>query len=149
MSAEQRQCARYDKKLKVDFDFSYDAATKLKYRVQEDVHVKRYAGMSRNIGASGLCLTSHHKLEKGQHLHLEVFLPKGRQPIHMDGEVRWCDKSLNKRKKDLFEVGIKLKAVEGKSVDETVHLDEVHHVVWSNVLEAVFGTFRKLAQENK
>lgn len=146
MSAEKRQTERYAKKM--ELNFSYDAAAKLVYRVESsNPTFQKFAGVSKNICANGLCLTTHHPLKKGQRLHLEVYLPKDRHPIHMDGEVRWCDPVAGKKNKDLFDAGIKLESVEGESVDDTVHVDQTHHVVWSNVLESVFGTFRKLAQE--
>ena len=154
-NSEQRQALRYDKNLQIGFNFPYgfpyDAATKLKYQVEDkDRHRKKYTGVSKNIGVTGLCLTSDHSLEKGQQVQLEVFLPYGHQPIHMDGEVCWCERSsLSDAKRVLFDTGIKLMTVEGQSVDETVHLDEAHHVLWSNVLESIFGTFRKLVQEDK
>ena len=151
--ADKRQAPRYDKNLQVNFDFPYgfpyDAATKLKYEVAEEgQHVTKHTGVSKNICATGLCLTSQHALIKGQHLHLEVYLPQSPEPIHMDGEVCWCDRSsLSDAQQVLFDAGIKLVTVEGQNVD--VHLDEAHHVLWSNVLEAVFGTFRKLVQEKQ
>ena len=154
-NSEKRQCERYDKEVKLCYDFPYgfpyDAAAKLKIQVEnQSQQPKRYAGVSKNVCATGLCLTSHHLLEKGQHLHLEIFLPQGHQPIQMDGEVCWCDRSsLSTAKRELFMAGVKLQSVEGQSVAESVHLDEVHHVIWSNVLEAVFGTFRKLMQEKQ
>ncbi len=145
MVTEKRQADRYIKVLDLNFfDFPYDAETKLSYKVEEE-DGEKYAGKSKNIGASGLCLTSDHKLKKGQHLHLEIFLPQSRQPIHMDGEVCWCSPSVDL--KAMFDAGIKLKAVEGESVQESVHMDKAHHILWSNVLESVFGTFRKLVQE--
>jgi len=148
MTLEKRQAERYDKEFELTFD--YAAATELKYQVEEGRNrLKEYEGVSKNISANGLCLTSSHKLAIGQHLHLEIFLSKGVQPIHMDGLVCWCDPSLTGKKKLMFNAGIKLQSVEGKSVDETIHMDEKYHVLWSNVLESVFGTFRKLMQERK
>ena len=152
MSLDKRQSDRYEKHLEVQFKFPYgfpyDAATKLEYQVESEGSDSKYVGVSKNVCATGLCLTSQHQLEKGQHLRLEVFLPQSREPIHMDGEVCWCDRSpLSDAKQVLFDAGVRLQTVEGESVDDSVHLDEVHHLIWSNVLEAVFGTFRKLVQE--
>lgn len=152
MSSDKRQAPRYDKNLQVGFafpyGFPYEAKTDLKYEVEDQAHhVRKYIGVSKNICATGLCLTSDHKLEKGQPVHLEIYLPQGHEPIRMDGKVCWCDRSsLSDGQHTLFDAGIKIKTVEGDSVDESVHLDEAHHVLWSNVLEAVFGTFRKLVQ---
>lgn len=154
MSEEQRKFERYDKNLQVYFNFPYgfpyDAATELKYQVDNEDPDKKHTGVSKNICATGLCLTSDHSLEKGQHVRLEVYLPQLHRPIRMDGEVCWCDRSsLSDAHHILFDTGIKLQTVEGESVDQTVHVDEAYHVVWSNVLEAVFGNFRRLVQEKQ
>ena len=150
MSNDNRQSERYDKELQVNFDFLYDAAAAMTYVVENAEHrLEKYVAISKNICASGLCLTSPHKLERGQTLRLEVYLPKSRQPIHMEGEVRWCRSAEKEEDQHMFDAGIRLKAVEGQSVDPTVHLDESYHVIWSNVLESIFGTFRKLSQESR
>ena len=147
MTNDKRQAPRYEKHVPVGLDFLYNAATELKYEVEENPQIEKYAGVSKNIGATGLCLTTHHRLKKGQHLHLEVYLPKGREPIRMDGEVCWCGRSSASDTQVLFDAGIKLATVEGEPVEASVHMDQAHHVLWSNVLESVFGTFRILVQE--
>src|SRR3989338_5584918 len=119
-NSEKRQAPRYDKNLQICFNFPYgfpyDAQTELKYEIEDkDHHLEKYTGVSKNVCATGLCLTSGHRLEKGQHVLLEVYLPHGDQPIHMDGEVCWCDRSsLSDVRHTLFDAGIKVKTVEGK-----------------------------------
>jgi hypothetical protein len=147
-NSEQRQAERYDKSLDVTIDFHYRATTEMQYQIRdEDPHSAKYPAVSKNICATGLCLTSHQQLKKGQHLHLEVFLPSGRAPIHMDGEVCWCSLSSSKGAKNLFDAGVRVEKVEGQSVEPTVHLDAEHQILWSNVLESIFGTFRILMHE--
>ena len=143
--SDNRQAPRYEKDLTVKFDFLYNAATALKYQIEEEAR-QTYTGVSKNISASGLCLSSPHELKRGQHLRLEVYLSNGRDPIRMDGEVRWCGRSSHDSQ-SMFDAGIRLMNVEGEPVDATVHLDEAHQVLWSNVLESVFGTFRKIVQD--
>ncbi len=143
---ENRKFERYDKNLDVKFDFVYAAAADLKYNVDGNDPSLKFDAVSRNIGARGMCLTSHHKLEKGQKLHLELYLPTTSQPIHMDGQVCWCDSLGGNSGPDEFDAGIELNSVEGNPVAETVHFDEQYHVIWSNVLESIFGTFRKQMQ---
>ena len=149
MPQEKRQFARYNKKTKINFGFAYDAATKVKYQVvDKDNPIKKFAGISKNICATGLCFTSDHRLKKGQNLHLEVYLPKAPDPIHMDGQVRWSDRSsLNKKRFDRFDTGVQLLSVDGKPVDNSVYFDKTYHIIWSNVLESIFGTFRRLVQK--
>ena len=148
MPQEKRQFERFDKQIKINFEFFYDATTKVKYQVvDQDNSVEKYEGISKNICATGLCFTSDQKLKEGQTLHLEVYLPRAQSPIHMDGQVRWCDLSQsNKEKFPRFDTGVRLMSVEGQPVDNSVHFDETYHVMWSNVLESIFGTFRKLMQ---
>jgi hypothetical protein len=141
-NSEHRHSPRYDKHVRLAFDYLYNATTQLSYEVEKES--SKHAGVSKNIGATGLCLTSPNQLKIGQRLRLEVFLPNSSRSIHMDGLVRWC--SCSGKNRELFDAGIKLEKVEGEPVDATVHLDEENHVLWSNVLESVFGTYRKIVQ---
>ncbi len=151
---EKRVYERYHKESQISYQFAYDAQTKVKYQVVESSRdtpaPHKFSAVSKNICASGLCFTSDQKLRKGQNLHLEVYLPEYKNPIHMDGEVRWSSKGLSPQKKDPnFDTGVKLLSVEGQSVDASVYFDQNNHVFWSNVLESIFGTFRKLRQEKQ
>ena len=122
---EKRKCERYDKSLKVCYEFPYRfphrSTAKIKYQLKGQNKPKQFAGVSKNISATGLCLTSHYKLEKGQLLRLAITPPKGDKPIHMEGEVRWCARTgINAKKKNLFSSGILLQTVEGRSVEKSL-----------------------------
>jgi len=147
---EKRKFPRYYKKVKL---FAYAAEAKLKYQVvnQETAPaLPKFAAVSKNISASGLCFTCDQKLKKGLNLQLEVYLPKSDEPIHMNGQVRWsAQATMNKRHSLLFNTGVKLLTVEGEPVNNSVVLDKTYHVIWSNVLESIFGTFRKIMQQAK
>ena len=149
---EKRAFDRYPHKFPVSVEFAYDAETKVKYQViqakEEKNPAAKIPAVSKNICASGLCFTSDHKLRKGQSLHLEVYLPDEKKPIHMDGQVRWSNRTSTRRRSPWrFDTGVKLNRVEGKSVESSVYFDKTYHVYWSNVLESIFGTFRKLRQK--
>jgi hypothetical protein len=64
----------------------------------------------------------------------------------MDGEVRWSQR-LPDSSRDRFDTGIKLLNIDGKSVVSSVYHDGVNQIVWSSVLESVFGDFKKITQK--
>ncbi|MBF0523310.1 MAG: hypothetical protein HQL24_09685 [Candidatus Omnitrophica bacterium] len=69
----------------------------------------------------------------------------------MEGAVRWS-KPLppsQPSSKLRFETGVRLTAVEGHPVEESVYFDKTYKVLWSGVLESVLGGFRLLAQAKK
>ena len=146
----RRKFERIDKEAQIQFEFTYDAQTKVKYQVADQTDhknlVKKFSATSKNISANGLCFTSGKKLKKGQNLNLELYLPKIKEPIHMSGQVRWSDRSQSEK---IFHTGVKLITVEGYNVAQSVHFDKDYHVYWSKVLDSVFGTFRKRIQQLK
>ena len=149
---ERRKYERYGTEAKVYFRVVYEIETKVEYQVLEKVDGKKlsekHPAMSKNISAEGLCFTSSEKLKKGDFLYLEVYLPSQKEPIHMEGQVRWSHMtSQEEEKENKFDVGVKLITVNGKSVLASIHFDEANKVIWSSVLESVFGEFRKLAQK--
>lgn len=153
-TAERRSFDRFETEAKVYFYVSHDLKTKIKYQIVDtaDVHPgsPKHLGISKNISAGGICFVSEQKLDAGQMLHIEVYLPKREDPIPMFGEVRWSRESALSHKHDLlFETGVKLVKVGDNPVAESIHYDEGNKIVWSVVLESVFGTFRIMQQQQK
>ncbi len=152
---EKRKYDRYDTEVKIFFHVNYDVETKLQYQVLVDqqthkVLAQKYPAVSRNVSAEGLCFSSDQNLNIGTYLHIEVYLPGTKTPVHMDGEVRWSAPSQEKSPKEpLFETGVKLLKVNGMTVAETIHVDKTHHVVWCVVLDSILGNFRILAAKKK
>lgn len=151
---EQRQHKRFDTDVKIYFDFAYDVETKVKFQVVKNSHpspaTQRYPGVSRNISIEGLCFVSSKQLSMGDKLNVEVFLPGSKDPIHMQGEVRWCHPLANSNKDEpAFESGLKVLTVEDQSVEKSIYFDEEYHVYWSTVLDSVLGTYRIIASKNK
>jgi len=148
---ERRKYERYATEAKVYFRVVYEIKTKVEYQIadkEEGTLSKKYSAMSKNISVEGLCFVSDRQLAKGDKLYLEFYLPKREQPIRMEGQVRWSQAtSKEEKQEDKFDTGVKLTAVEGKSVMASIHYDEPNHLVWSVVLESVFGSFRKIAQK--
>jgi len=149
---EKRKYERFDTEVKIYFKVAYDLKTRVEYQIldedKKEVSPAKYEAVSKNVSAEGLCFVSNQKLEKGDCLLLEVFLPKQKEPIPMKGEVAWCwSSAISTSSENKFDTGVKLLKVDGKSVAESVYRDQEYGVVWSAVLEAVFGNFRIFAQK--
>lgn len=156
---ERREHKRFHSDVEVHFDFIYDLETKVQFGIVKDKEGKpvpvKYKAVSRDISVGGLCLVTHQKTKQGDMVRLDLFLPKSEDPIHMEGKVEWC-KPLPQSDKDLlskdgedkpvYEVGIRILKLNGRSVDETIHHDQIYDVEWSIVLDAVFGSYRMLME---
>ena len=98
---ENRKYSRYDTEVKIYFHVAYDIKTKVRFRLIDKAHhpaSPQYAAISKNVSAEGICFTSQKKLQKGDLLFLEVFIPDGRDAIPMHGEVRWCEPGRQRQK---------------------------------------------------
>jgi len=149
---DKRKYERFDTEVKIYFQVSYDLKTRVEYQIldkdKKETASAKYEAVSRNVSAEGLCFTSDKNLEKGELLFLEIYLPKQKEAIPMKGEVVWCrPDSLAKKNEGKFDTGVRLIMVDGKSVPESIYRDKEHGVVWSAVLDAVFGNFRIFAQK--
>ena len=148
---ERRKYKRFDTEAKIYFRVTYDIKTIVKFRVVDQdkkrLSSKKYFAISKNVSAEGLCFTSDKKLEKGNILQLEIYLPRQKKPIPMTGEVRWSQSTVDSKKKTKFDTGVKLMAIGGEPVSKSIYYDEANHVIWSAVLESIFGSFRKFIQK--
>ena len=163
MVQEKREYERYDTHAKIYFHVTYDITTKVKFRVMDKVKnkalSKKYEAVSKNVSAEGLCFSSDKLLVPGDLLYLEVYLPvpadvkiplssKYKKPILMEGEVRWSQEAQAQAKGGkVFHTGVWLLTVNGKPVEESVYFDDANKVVWSIVLESIFGKFRITAKK--
>ena len=150
---ERRRFKRFKTKVEIYFDFAYDIETKVKFELLDQKGKEalsgKYPAVSQNVSVGGLCFACRRKVKQGDMLHLEVYLPGSRKPIHMKGEVEWCkpvvpsfeDRAAKEKVRGSFEVGVKLMFVNGKSVSESIYHDEMYNVDWSIVLETVFGSY--------
>jgi len=154
---EQRSHKRYNTEIEVFFDFEYDIETKIKFDVidkSKDKSIsKKYHAVSRNISASGLSFVTHKDVKPGDYLHMELYLPSTRKPIHMKGEVRWHKAAEDSYEhyglredvhEDIFQIGVHLTYVNDEPVDKSVHFDKEYAVNWSVVLEEVFGSYKTM-----
>jgi Tfp pilus assembly protein PilZ len=151
---ERRKYERYATETKVYFRVVYEIKTKVEFQIVYEGKgnglSQKYSAISKNVSVEGLCFASNKQLQKGDALYLEVYLPQRKQPIRMQGQVRWSQPiSPEEKQIHLFDTGVKLTNVEGKSVMASIYYDEANHIVWSVVLDSIFGNFRKLAQKNK
>ena len=150
----QRKFERYETQAQIYFCFSYDINAFVKYslldKIKHKIISKKYLALGKNVSAQGLCFASHQQLTVGDMLSMEVFLPGTKQPIPMEGEVRWSKALLNNPKHPhRFDTGIKVVTVNGESVEATIHQDETYQLIWSVVLESVLGSYRIFTQTHK
>jgi hypothetical protein len=157
--SERRQHHRYDTEAKVYFRINYDLVTKVTYQIFDKIKKmfvnRKYMGLTRNVSCSGLGFVCDRKLNTGDLLKLDVYLPGIADPVSMDAEVRWCHENKNypdanfKDEIGRFEVGVKLQKVNGQPIAETVHFDNTYQVEWSIALESLLGNYRIFAQKNQ
>lgn len=151
---EKRRFERFNMETKVNFCLYYDLRTRVKFEVLSRRNgkpkIKKYTGISRNISAQGLRFCSEIKLKKGDRLFIEVYLPGRLLPIPMTGVVRWSKRFVGVRKEKFkFNTGVQLKSIKGEPVAGSIHMDNKYHVPWSEVLESVFGGFRKFLRKQR
>jgi len=150
--SNNRKHPRYHTEVEIFYHFDYDLETKVKYekisKQDESVISQKYSALSKNVSAEGICFISERKLDLGNRLHLEIFLPTTKKPIHMIGDVRWS-KSISDEQveNDQFETGIQLLKVGDDPVQNSIYYDKEYRVEWSAVLEAVLGSYRIMAQK--
>ena len=149
----KRRYERYDAEARVYFRLIYDVRTKVKFQILDKRNENRalsqkYIATCRNVSTEGLCFISNKVLKKGDFLYLELYMPTKEEPIQMEGQVRWSQAIPSKQKyEQKFDTGVKLATVDGKSVLDSIHHDGTNQIVWSSVLESVFGDFRKLMKK--
>lgn len=150
----KRKYDRYDTEARIFFDIGYDLKTKVVFEIVDQDKLlkehKKHSGVSYNISAQGLCFSSNQKLNLGDMLYLEVYIPNAKNPIFMDGEVRWSKKvSQESDSENVFYTGVAISTVDGTSVTDSIHYDLEYKVNWSIVLEAVFGSFQEMVKKVK
>jgi hypothetical protein len=122
--------------------------------VIEDHHegsvAPKYFGLCNNVSAEGLLIVSKKKLAKDDILMLEVYDPVMKKPIKMEGQVKWCEGCPGvSREHDMAYAGIQIIVVNGNPVVDSLYFDKKYMVVWSAVLESVFGTFAAIKNNPK
>lgn len=153
-SHERRKYLRYDTEVKVYFHVTYDIKTVVKFQLVDREKGRKlsekYEALSKNVSVEGLCFTSSKKIEKGDALQLEVYLPNQKDPIIMEGEVRWCREEEGSPKgKSQYDAGIKILSVNGEFVPASIYQDNAYQVTWSILLESVLGNFSVFASKEK
>ncbi|MBF0618570.1 MAG: PilZ domain-containing protein [Candidatus Omnitrophica bacterium] len=146
-TAEQnRKHQRYETDVKVAFHVPYDFRTELGFKVGPEAGPGlKYLGFSKNISVQGLCFESNKELKSGDLLWLELHLPKQKEVIYMQGEVRWCHLvEANGVTPKIFLTGVDVTKVDGADIEQTVYYDQKYKVDWSELLERVLGGFAKL-----
>ena len=150
--SEQRKSQRYSTEVEVLFQVAFPLKTEMSFQIIDpesgERNTNKYPAISKNIGVDGLCFTTSFRLEQGEHISLEVFLEGKKDPIPMEGQVRWSRQSaFSTGKERKFDAGIKIISVKGQMVCETFQYDEEKQAVWSGVLQTVFGDFKEEAKK--
>lgn len=140
---DRRKHTRFETNLEIKFHVNFDLNTKINYKVKEQGKGSSatHTAVGRNINVEGLGFCSSQELHKGDQLVMDVFVPSSKESIRMEGRVRWC--APDKKKKDQFETGVKIIKVRGEDVEKSIAIDPVHKILWSIVLESVFGGFKE------
>ena len=146
---ERRRAPRHETEAKITFYVNFDVRTRVDYRVKkaedEEFSEKKHSGISKNVSVEGLCFSSEVALQKSDGVYMEVFVPQSETPIFMQGTVQWC-RPVEDGSGARFETGIKVRDVNGESVENTIFFDNIHKILWSNLLESVFSSFKELSK---
>jgi hypothetical protein len=149
--SNRRTYERFDQHAKAFFYFHYDLQAKIDIQRERPVDngktIEKYPAESQNVSAEGLCFRSLHKLDQGNKLKLEMYLSEGKEPIQLEGEVRWSQASVPTSPAGFFDTGIRLLSINGRPVPDSIHYDNQYQLVWSDVLDIIFGNIRKLSQQ--
>lgn len=154
-ASERRKYKRYSTDAKVYFSVNYSLDVTMKFQVlDKDTHAPasydKHLAYGRDISLEGFSFTCDQQLQKGDRLSLELYLAEKKEPIRMEGEVRWSQRVYSENKyENKFSTGLRLLTVEGKSVLESIHYDGANRVMWSSVLDYVFGSYRNLVQKQQ
>ena len=78
-------------------------------------------------------------------------MAEGRPPIRLEGEVRWCqfERPGYETENGLYNTGVKLLRINGRSIPETIHYDQAYHIIWSAALESILGNIKEYAGKGK
>jgi hypothetical protein len=149
---ERRRYHRYETQLEVRYSFVYDVKTLVKFQVKDrqtgQALSRKYSALSKNVNVEGLCFTSGKRLKNGDLLHLEVYVPGAREPVHMEGGVMWSKPdSFEPQDENKFDTGVRLFTVQGRDVQGSLFFDEANKLYWSVILESIFGSFKGLAAQ--
>jgi hypothetical protein len=138
---KERKYERYDAQV-----MAYGIKAELEFKVinkdsEKEILSEKYPAVCKNVSAEGVCFTSQKKLQKGDKVYLEIYLSDKKDPIRLEGEVRWShETSLKQKQENNFDSGVRLLTVEGKSIHNTIYYDQRLKIYWSIILETIFGS---------
>lgn len=147
---ERRRYKRFKTEAEIYFSVSYELETKVEYSVIEEQAAnrsKKYHAVSKNVSAQGVCFETEKQLIPGNHLLMEVYIPKSNDPVLMRGEVKWSSPILNNQ--NMYDCGVIVSKVNGLDLDKSIHFDNYYDVDWSILLESIFGNYSLISKDNK
>jgi PilZ domain len=151
IDANRRKYPRYDVEMEAYFKVRYDSNVRVEFQVVESCHedsvTPKYFGLCNNVSAEGMLIVSKKHLTKDDLLMLEVYDPLIKNPVKMEGQVRWSEKCPGPSKEhDMFYSGLQLVIVNSRPVTDSIYFDRKHMAAWSATLESLFGTFEALKE---
>jgi hypothetical protein len=146
-SSEKREYKRHqlEKEIPLNFEYTIDAELDFIPQVGQENSAIKYHAVAKNLSVEGVCIQADRELTLGEHLKLEFYVRGSDIPVHMQGQVCWSKEACDERG---FDSGLILKTIEGRTVHETVHYDEVYKVYWSDVLEIITEIQKKIRLKN-
>lgn len=79
--------------------------------------VDRFQAIGENIGVEGIKLNTSEQLDTGMVLDLEIYMPGQKEPISLEGEVRWCNPAgTGEDGEKTYDVGVKFLDVDKNHV---------------------------------
>jgi len=92
--------------------FRWPAEVEIKFKLKGDgvqhPDIGNFGALSKNLSVEGICFVSENKLVPGNVLRLELSLPRQKDLVYLEGEVRWSVPMQKIDQKGMFETGIKL-----------------------------------------
>ena len=98
---ERRKYVRLDLETEINFQIKPEKES------SGQADAKSFSAITKNLSAEGICFTSQQRLEPGNILKLEVFLPAQSQPLRLEGRVAWIQ-PFKQEDRQMFNVGVKL-----------------------------------------
>ena len=127
-NSEKRKYARLNLGSKINFSI---------VEIGKDaIPSKRFRAIGKNIGVEGILFEADKPLETGTILNLEIFLPDRKDPVYIEGEVRWCKQTNQGKDKSItFDIGVKFLTVDKEHVISLIKFvcgslgDDSHHLI--------------------
>lgn len=93
----------------------FDATAKIMFHIKGDSggsSPTELSAITKNINVEGICFITEQEVKPGSIVAIEAFFPPYGAPLHIEGVVVWCRLRKHPSGRDMFEVGVKLSAID-------------------------------------